>query len=55
MSITTEQKALESMIPNGGMTIQNIIDDFVSKGYLTESEVKEKIKQTYPNVTDWSF
>ena len=56
MAITTEQDALKEMLPNGSsMTIQEIIDDFVNRGILTESKVKTEIKEAYPDVTDWSF
>lgn len=55
MAINTEQKALKQMIPNGGMTITEFIDYFVNKGILTEKDCKDKIKTTFPNVTDWSF
>ena len=55
MSITTEQKALEKMIPNGGMTIEDIINYFVNNGIFTEEECKDRIKEDFPNVTDWSF
>ena len=55
MAITTKAQALSAMKPDGSMTLQQIIDDFVNKGLLTDSEVKTKIKEAYPDVTDWGF
>lgn len=55
MAIDTEQKALNQMLPNGGMTITEFINDIVNKGILTEQECKDKIKRTFPNVTSWSI
>ncbi len=55
MAITTKEQALNKMKSDGSMTLQQIIDDFVSRGLLTESEIKTKIKESYPDVTDWGF
>tara|TARA_Y100000401_G_scaffold108130_1_gene103136 strand:- start:326 stop:493 length:168 start_codon:yes stop_codon:yes gene_type:complete len=55
VAITTKEQALNKMKPDGSMTLQQIIDDFVSRGFLTESEVKEQLKKSYPDVTDWGF
>ena len=55
MAITTKAQALSAMKPDGSMTLQQIIDDFVNKGLATESEIKQRIKDSYPDVTDWGF
>ena len=55
MSITTKEQALVAMKAQEGITLQDIIDDFVNRGIYTESEVKQKIKDSYPDVTDWGF
>ena len=53
--ITTKEQALIEMKAKDGITIQDIIDDFVNRGLATESEIKTRIKESYPDVTDWGF
>ena len=55
MAINTEQKALKVMKPDGSMTIQDIINHFINNSILTEEECKNKIKSSFPDVTNWSF
>jgi len=55
MAITTKEQALIAMKAREGITLQDIIDDFVSRGLATESEIKQRIKDSYPDVTDWGF
>ena len=55
MAITTKDQALNKMKPDGSMTLQQIIDNFVNKGLGTESEIQQMIKDSYPDVTDWGF
>ena len=55
MAITTKEQALVAMKAKEGITLQDIIDDFVNKGLATESEIKQRIKDSYPDVTDWGF
>ena len=55
MAITTKEQALNEMKPDGGLTLQNVINYFVNKSLLTEEEVKEELKKAYPDVTDWGF
>tara|TARA_Y100001973_G_C4937716_1_gene204129 strand:+ start:288 stop:455 length:168 start_codon:yes stop_codon:yes gene_type:complete len=55
MSVDTKEKALNVMIPSGGMTLQELIDDLKTKLQLSESEIKEEMKKSFPDVTDWGF
>ena len=55
MAITTKEQALIAMKAREGITLQDIIDYFVSRGLGTESEIKQRIKDSYPDVTDWGF
>ena len=55
MSITTEQAALNIMFPNDSTkTINDVIRGVTNLG-VSEDTVKNAIRQSFPDVTDWSF
>ena len=55
MSITTEQAALNIMFPNDNTkTINDAMRGLTDFG-VSEDTVKNLIRQSFPNVTDWSF
>ena len=57
MPITTKQEALERMFPDDSskQNVSYILGGFGGVLQLTENEIKEELKKTFPNVTDWGF
>tara|TARA_Y100001963_G_C6621202_1_gene371783 strand:+ start:144 stop:326 length:183 start_codon:yes stop_codon:yes gene_type:complete len=53
--ITTEQEVLNMVYPgNDTKDIQDFINYIISEG-ISETKIKNILKDTFPNITDWSF
>ena len=52
----TEQELIDNSNTQGASftTISDVINFFISEGW-TEEQVKTHLRDSYPNVTDWSF
>ena len=56
MSTTTEQELIDNCNTQGASftTISDVINFFIGEGW-TEEQAKTHLRDSYPNVTDWSF
>lgn len=54
----TEQELIDSLKEVDGIVANNIFDiinHFVNNNLLTEGEIKTHLKNTFSDISDWSF
>ena len=56
MNHNTEQELIDNCNAQGASftTISDVINFFIGEGW-TEEQTKTHLRDSYPNVTDWSF